>query len=51
MESAACLQPIVGICVRIESGADGDDDDGADGDGDDGDDDSFGDYDYSTRST
>ena len=56
MESAARFPPIVGVCVRIRSGADGDDGDGDDGDGDDGDGDDgdgdgVGDGDHSTRST
>jgi hypothetical protein len=36
-ESAARFPPIVGICIRIQSRVDGNDDDGADGDVDDGD--------------
>ena len=35
-ESAACFSSIVGICVLIWSGADGDDCDGDDGDDNDG---------------
>jgi len=53
-ESAARIPSIVGVCVHIWSGADGDDGEGDDGDGD-GDDDSdgdgVGDGNYSTRST
>jgi len=45
-ESAARFPPIVGVCVRIWSGTDGDD-----GDGDDGDGDGVGDGDHSTRRT
>jgi hypothetical protein len=45
-ESAACFPRIVGVCVRIWAGADGDD-----GDGDDGDGDGVGDGAHSTRST
>ena len=45
-ESAACFPRIVGVCVRIRAGADGDD-----GDGDDGDGDGVDDGDHSTRST
>ena len=37
MESAARFPPILGVCVRIRSGADGHDGDGDDGDGHDGD--------------
>jgi len=61
VESAARFPPIVGVCVRIRSNADGDDGDGDDGDGDDGDGDDgdgddgdgdgVGDGDHSTRST
>jgi len=50
-ESAARFPPIVGVCVRIRSGVDGDDGDGDDGDGDDGDGDGVSDGDHSTRST
>jgi len=45
-ESAAHFPPIVGICVHIWSGADGNS-----GDGDNGDGDGVGDGNYSTRST
>jgi hypothetical protein len=37
VESAASFLSILGLCVRIQSGANGDDGDGDDGDGDDGD--------------
>jgi len=37
VESAARFPPILGVCVRIRSGADGHDGDGDDGDGHDGD--------------
>jgi len=60
-ESAARFPQIVGVCVRIWAGADGDDGNGDDGngddgngdagDGDDGDGDGVGDGDHSTRST
>jgi hypothetical protein len=36
-ESAASFWSILGVCVRIRSGADGDDGNGDDSDGDDGD--------------
>ena len=49
-DSAACFPRIVGVCVRIWAGADGDDGDGDDGDGDDGDEEGVGDGDHSTRS-
>ena len=45
-ESAARFPPIVGVCVNIWSGVDGNG-----GDGDDGDGDGVGDGNYSTRST
>jgi len=66
IECAAHFPSIVGLCVHILSGADGDggdgddgdgddgdgdDGDGDDGDGDDGDGDGVGDGNYSTRST
>jgi len=41
----------VGVCVRIRSGADGDDGNGDDGDGDVRDGDGIGDGYHSTRST
>jgi len=44
-ESAARFPQIVGVCVSIRSGADGDDGDGDDGDG------GVGDGDHSARST
>jgi len=60
-ESAACFPQIVGVCVHIWAGADGDDgngddgngDDGEgdDGNGDDGDGDGVSDTDHSTRGT
>jgi len=52
-EFSARIPLIVGVCVRIQSWADGEDADG-DGDGDadgDGDGDSVSDSDHSTRST
>jgi len=55
-ESAACFQQVVGVCVCIWTGADGDDGDGDDGYGDDGDGDDcdgdgVGDGNHSNRST
>jgi hypothetical protein len=49
MESTACFPLIVGVCVHIWSGANGDGGNG--GDGDDGNDDGVGDGNYSTRNT
>jgi len=51
VESAAIFPPIVGICVRIQSGADGNNGNGDGGNGDDGNGDNVSDRTYSTKST